>query len=266
MATLKDRLKQSSTGERVLEFDPLANQEGRFAYLRLDAIQADENQPRTSFGDLEELAASIRQHGVISPIVVEPIDQRSYRIIAGERRYRASKVAGLVEIPAMVRSFEDQQRFEIQLIENLHRKDLNPIEEALGYKRLMTEFNLSQGAVGERVGKSRTSINESLRLLELPEEILEGCRMSDTVSKSILLQIAKESNPEKQLALWDEAKTGNLTVQRARGTVGEKVAVEKGSSHKIQTQHAEVTIRFFSGNHTTEESLEVLKEALKVSR
>ena len=265
MASIKDRLKQSSTGERVLEFDPLANEEGRFAYLRLDAIQADENQPRASFGDLEELAASIRLHGVISPIVVEPVDQRSYRIIAGERRYRASKIAGLLEIPAMVRSFEDQQRFEIQLIENLHRKDLNPIEEALGYRRLMTEFNLSQGAVGERVGKSRTSINESLRLLELPEEILEGCRTSDTVNKSVLLQIAKESNPDKQLALWNEAKVGNITVQRARKAVGENESVEKGSTHKIRTEHAEITIRFFSGDHSVEDCLDVLREALKFS-
>jgi ParB-like partition proteins len=142
--------------------------------VKVTDIEPNPNQPRTDFNEdaLSELAESIKKYGVIEPIIVYKKD-RGYEIIAGERRWRAARLAGVKEVPVIVRKYTKQQRVEIALIENLQREDLNPIEEALAYKRLIDEFSLKQDEVAERVSKSRTTITNSLRLLKLSDKVKE---------------------------------------------------------------------------------------------
>ena len=169
--------------------------------LPIRLIDPNRNQPRRSFDEdaLRELAASIEAVGVIQPIIVAEVGER-YSIIAGERRYRASRMAGLEEIPAIVRNWDEQRRLEAALIENLQRDDLNPIEEALGVKRLMEESSLTQEKVAERLGKSRPAVANLLRLLTLEESVqqllIEGklsaghARALVTVDKKRQVQLA----------------------------------------------------------------------------
>lgn len=144
--------------------------------IKLSEIQPDPGQPRRRFDEtaLTELAESISVHGVLQPIVVSPAKQ-GYRIVAGERRYRAAKQAGLQKIPALVRTVSDQHRLELGIIENVQRRDLNPIETALAYQKLRDQFNLSLEAIGKRVGgKSVSAVSNTLRLLKLPEAVREA--------------------------------------------------------------------------------------------
>lgn len=142
--------------------------------VKVTDIEPNPNQPRTNFNEdaLNELAESIKRIGVIEPIVVYKKD-RGYEIIAGERRWRAARLAGIKEVPVIIRKYTKQQRVEIALIENIQRENLNPIEEALAYNRLIEEFNLKQDEVAERVSKSRTAITNSLRLLKLSDKVKE---------------------------------------------------------------------------------------------
>lgn len=143
--------------------------------LAIEAVQRDDQQPRRHFDQvkLDELASSIKQKGIIQPILVRRLgkDGGGYKIIAGERRWRAAQLAGLKEIPAIVKEVSEPESFELALIENLQREDLNPIEEAEGYKRLIEDHGLTQEAVAQRVGKDRSTIANALRLLQLPVEI-----------------------------------------------------------------------------------------------
>lgn len=160
-------------------FDPTAEQDGRISLLqelKLTNVMADPDQPRRFFDEkaLEELAESIRVHGVVQPIVVTQRDGL-YVIVAGERRWRAAKLAGLETIPAIVRSLNDQHRLELSLIENLQRRDLNPIETATAYLKLREQFNLTLEQIGERVGgKSVSAVSNTLRLLKLPKVVQEA--------------------------------------------------------------------------------------------
>ncbi|MBO5743336.1 MAG: ParB/RepB/Spo0J family partition protein [Clostridia bacterium] len=142
--------------------------------IKIIDVEPNKSQPRKSFNEekLEELADSIRQNGVITPILVQEAPNGYYTIIAGERRWRAAKKAGLKEIPAIVKKLDNQKLFEISLIENLQREDLNPVEEAFGYKNLMEEYGLNQEEVAQKVSKSRSGIANSLRLLNLPKDVL----------------------------------------------------------------------------------------------
>lgn len=146
--------------------------------VNLNDIEPNRNQPRKDFDEqaLSELADSIAKHGIIQPIVVKPTANGRYMIIAGERRWRASRLAGLSEVPVMIKDTDDQTLMELALIENLQREDLNPVEEALGYKALMDEYNLTQEKVSEIVGKSRSAVANALRLLGLNEEELTALR------------------------------------------------------------------------------------------
>lgn len=147
--------------------------EGDISNIRMSLIEPNKKQPRRNF-DTEKinvLSQSIKEHGLIQPIILTPSDNGMYKIVAGERRWRAAKKAKLKEIPAVVRSYDEEQVAEIALIENLQRENLNPIEEAIGYNLLMEEFNLTQELISKRVGKSRSAIANSLRLLLLDDDI-----------------------------------------------------------------------------------------------
>ncbi len=140
--------------------------------VRISQVEPNREQPRQNFDEagLSELADSIKQYGVIQPLIVRKKDNY-YEIIAGERRWRAAKLAGIKEVPVIIRDFSEQQQMEMSLIENIQREDLNPIEEARAYQRLLTEFNLKQDEVAQRVSKSRTTVTNSLRLLRLCDEV-----------------------------------------------------------------------------------------------
>lgn len=142
--------------------------------VKVSKIEPNKEQPRKNFDEdaLIELSESIKQHGVLQPILVQE-RKGYYEIIAGERRWRAAKLAGLKEVPVIIKKFTDQEIVEISLIENIQRENLNPIEEAIAYKRLLTEFNLKQDEVAERVSKSRTAVTNSMRLLKLDERVQE---------------------------------------------------------------------------------------------
>lgn len=164
-------------------FDPTSSQDGKVSELRnikLSVIKADPNQPRSHFEEvgLKELSHSIKEHGVLQPIVVVTSGD-GYQIVAGERRYRAAKMAGLDKVPALVRTLSDQHKLELSLIENIQRRDLNPLETATAYLKLRDQFNMTLDQIGQRVGgKSVSSISNTLRLLRLPDVVqlalLEG--------------------------------------------------------------------------------------------
>ncbi len=142
-------------------------------HVRLSEIEPNKNQPRKNFDQdaIDDLAESIRQYGLLQPLVVRPI-ATGYQLVAGERRWRACRIAGLTEVPVTIRELTDAETAEIALVENLQREDLNPVEEAAGYQALMDEFSLTQEDVAERVGRSRSAVANAVRLLGLPKEIL----------------------------------------------------------------------------------------------
>ena len=151
----------------VEEINPSVNK------LRIMEIEPNHDQPRKDFDEksLSELAESIEQHGVLQPLVVRPLANGSYQLVAGERRWRAARIAGLTEVPVVIKEFTDEEVIEIAMIENLQREDLNPLEEALGYRYMMDELNITQEQAAEKVGKSRPAVANALRLLKLPNEI-----------------------------------------------------------------------------------------------
>ena len=188
--------------------------------VELSKIVANPNQPRRSFDAeaLEELADSIREHGVISPITLRKNDDGTYMIIAGERRFRAAKQAGLNTIPAYIRTAKDEQVMEWALIENIQREDLDAIEIALAYQRLMEDFNLTQERMSERVGKKRATIANYLRLLKLPAEIQMGIKEKKIEMGHARAILGSEST-EQQLALYKRILNKGLSVRKVEAIV-----------------------------------------------
>lgn len=186
-------------------------------FLKCELLYGNPDQPRKDFdpGQLEELAASIREKGILQPILVEEDGQGKYRIIAGERRFRAAAIAGLEEVPVIIRSFSEQERLEIALIENIQREDLNPIEEALAFKQLIETHGLSQEETAKKVGKSRSVVANSLRLLNLPEEILEAIRRSELSSGHARAVLAVARGEEAQLEMFRSISKFELSVRES---------------------------------------------------
>jgi ParB family chromosome partitioning protein len=166
-------------------------------WIGVEDIETNPDQPRTNVGDLKELARSIAAHGVLEPLLVRPLGDGRFRIIAGERRFRAAMEAGLTEIPCIELDVADNEVVEIALIENLHRRDLHPFEEADGYAALAARHGYTQQKIADAIGKSRVTVTEALSLLDIPEEIREECRRADIHARSVLLQIARLDSPAK---------------------------------------------------------------------
>ncbi len=184
--------------------------------IPIENVAPNPNQPRYYFDEdnLKELSESIKEHGVIQPILVTKIGNNKYELIAGERRLQATKLAGIKEIPAIVRLATNQEKLELALIENVQRHNLNPIEEAKAYKKLQTEFNLTQEEIAKKTGKSRSAIANIVRLLDLPVEIQRGI-IEEKITEGHARAIIGLKNPEKQRALYELILKNNLTV---RGT------------------------------------------------
>ena len=193
-----------------------------------DVVQ-NPRQPRQHFSpaELEDLIASIKEHGILQPLIVTRA-RGKYELIAGERRLRASRTLGLKTVPVIVRDANEQQKLELALIENIQRQDLNALEEALAYKALVDEFNLTQEEVGKRVGKSRSNVANILRLLELPDEMLHALR-DGKITKSHARTLLAESNEMKREALFQAMLRGGVSVREVEARV---TSVSRKSSSK----------------------------------
>ena len=181
--------------------------------IKITLIEPNREQPRKNFDEdaLLELAESIKQFGLLQPILVQ--DKKSYyEIIAGERRWRAAKIAGLKEVPVIIKNLSDQEIVEISLIENIQREDLNPIEEALAYKRLLTEFHLKQDEVAERVSKSRTAVTNSMRLLKLCDEVQQMI-IDDMITTGHARALISIEDPEQQYMIAQKIFDEKLSVR-----------------------------------------------------
>jgi len=183
----------------------------------IELIDPNPNQPRQVMGDLSELIASITEKGILEPLVVRQRGER-FQIVAGERRYQASVQAGLRELPVVIREADDAEVLELALIENLQRKDLTAFEESEALHGLADKCGYTHEDLARRLGKSRTSITESLTLNAMPEEVRNLCRLADISSKSLLLQIVRQETPEKMLALLEKiaSQGGTPTRQQLR--------------------------------------------------
>jgi len=188
--------------------------------IPLDQIETNPRQPRHDFDEvaLQELAHSIRLHDIIQPVTVSKLPTGKYRLISGERRFRAAKIAELKDIPAYVRQAEDQQLLELALLENLQREDLNAMEIALSYKRMMEELNYTQEQVAERMGKERSTVANYIRLLKLPPDIQVAVR-SNQLSMGHARALINVDTVDKQLYLFNEIKTKGLSVRQTEELV-----------------------------------------------
>jgi ParB family chromosome partitioning protein len=188
--------------------------------IPLEQIETNPRQPRHDFdeGALQELAQSIRMHDIVQPVTVSKLPTGRYRLISGERRYRAAKIAGLKDIPAYVRLADDQQLLELALLENLQREDLNAMEIALSYKRMMEELNYTQEQVAERMGKERSTVANYIRLLKLPPDIQVAVR-SNHLSMGHARALINVDTVDKQLYLFGEIKNKGLSVRQTEELV-----------------------------------------------
>lgn len=232
MATLKRGLGKgldTMIPERIMETEQKADNVSRETLLPINKIEPNKLQPRKSFEEdsLQELAESIKQFGVIQPLIVQKKDKR-YEIIAGERRWRASRLAGLKEVPVIIKDFTPQEVLEIALIENIQREDLNPIEEAYAYQRLIQEFSLKQDELAERVSKSRASITNSLRLLKLDESVKQML-IDSILSAGHARALLPIENPEDQYNTACKVIDKRLSVRDTENLVRQLL---KGKSSK----------------------------------
>jgi len=185
--------------------------------LALDRIETNREQPRTAIGDLTDLAASIRRHGVLEPLLVRKIaGSPKYQLIAGERRFHAAVEAGLVEVPCIEMPVSDREALELALIENLQRKDLTPFEEAEGYRALAEKYEYTHEDIAGAVGKSRTTITEALRLLDIPPAIRDLCRHADITARSLLLLVARAESIADMERLVQEIAENRIDRESAR--------------------------------------------------
>ena len=198
----------------------MAVNNGDISVLRITLIEPKKTQPRKDFKkeSLAELADSISKHGIIQPIIVRSLPSGYYQIIAGERRWRAAKMAGLDEVPVVIKNVDDLTAAEMTMVENLQREDLNPIEEALGYKYLVDHYNLTQEEISRQVAKSRSVVTNALRLLSLPDEVLgyiEEGELTSGHARSLL----SVDDPEEQLKIAQKIIKNNLSVRETEKIV-----------------------------------------------
>ena len=210
--------------------------------VRLSDIEPNRNQPRRDFDEesLSELADSISRHGLIQPIVVRPLTNGTYSIVAGERRWRACRMAGLSSVPVIIRELDDKEYMEIALIENLQREDLNAVEEALGYRALIDSYHLTQEQVAESVGKSRSAVTNALRLLGLDDKALSALR-DGAISAGHARALLSVSDEALRAAMLKEAKAGASVRELEKMAKG--VAPKKAATPRIKnTYYSEVEI------------------------
>ena len=217
-----------------------AEDKGSETIVKITQVEPNREQPRKNFDEdaLQELADSIKQFGLLQPILVQ--DRKThYEIIAGERRWRAAKLAGLKEVPVIIRDYTEQEIVEISLIENIQREDLNPIEEAQAYKKLLTEFNLKQDEVAERVSKSRTAVTNSMRLLKLCDEVQQMI-IDDMLSTGHARALISIEDPEQQYIIAQKIFDEKLSVRDVEKLVKNLNKPEKPKKEIIEDKSLEI--------------------------
>lgn len=228
----------------------------------IDLVDPNPNQPRQVMGDLSELMASIAEKGIIEPIVVRQRGTR-FQIVAGERRYQAAVQVGVREIPIVIREVDDNEIIEIALIENIQRKDLTPFEEAEALHSLVTRCGYTHEDMARRLGKSRTSITESLSLNQMPDEVKNLCRLADISSKSLLLQVVRQGDIDKMVALVEKmSRNGGITREEARKeTTKPKPGRPKAYifSYKAPTKAFKLQLRFTKSRVERDEVISALE-------
>lgn len=245
-----DSLIVSKVEDNPIKENPVEDV-SRETSIKITQIEPNKSQPRRNFNEdaLQELADSIKQHGVIEPLIVQK-KGKMYEIVAGERRWRAARLAGLKEIPVVVKEFSEQEIFEIALIENIQREDLNPIEEALAYKKLIDEFGLKQDDVANRVGKSRVAVTNSMRLLKLDERV-QQMLIDDMISsghaRALLAFTDLEMQYQTAMKIFDE----KLSVREVERLI-KKLLEEKPEKTREKVENHEAVY------HDLEEKLKTL--------
>ncbi|MBP3938817.1 MAG: ParB/RepB/Spo0J family partition protein [Clostridia bacterium] len=209
--------------------------------LKIMEIEPNHDQPRKIFDEkaLSELADSISQHGVLQPLVVRPLTNGGYQLVAGERRWRAARIAGLTEVPVIIKELTDEETIEIAMIENLQREDLNPLEEALGYSYMMDELKITQEEAAEKVGKSRPAIANALRLLKLPEEIQEMVK-NNLISAGHARALLGFANKE------DMISTANLIIKEDISVRQIEALVKEAKKSPAKPKEPKKRDKFFS--------------------
>ncbi len=232
-------------------------------------IDPNPNQPRQVMGDLSELMASVAEKGIIEPLIVRQRGDR-YQIIAGERRYQAGVQVGLRELPVIIRDVDDTEVIELALIENLQRKDLTPFEEAEALHGLAERCSYTHEDLARRLGKSRTSVTESLALLAMPEEVRRLCRLADISSKSLLLQVVRQDKPEKMTALIEKiASQGGATRQQLRQSASKPKAGRPKHyvfAYRPQTKQFDLKLSFTKHKVDRDEIIRALESILRELR
>jgi len=214
--------------------EELTRRSGRHigSMLPLEFIEPNAEQPRTQLGNIEELAASVREKGVLEPILVRLIGPNRYQIISGERRYRAASLAGLDEIPAIELDVDDREQLEIALIENIQRKDLTPFEEAEGFYVLQQKFNYTHEKISQVIGKSRTTVTETLLINDIPDRIRAMCREAGISNKSVLVQVARAGSEEAMEKAVRAFSAGELSREQLRRQTASKPEPKKAGRPK----------------------------------
>jgi ParB family transcriptional regulator, chromosome partitioning protein len=235
----------------------------------IDQIDANPNQPRQVMGDLSELMASIAEKGIIEPLIVRQRGRR-FQIIAGERRYQAAVQVGLREIPIVIRDSDDNEVIEIALVENIQRKDLTAFEEAEALHSLSTRCNYTHEEMARRLGRSRTAITESLSLNNMPDEVKNLCRLADIHSKSLLLQIVRQDDHQKMVALIEKiARDGGSTREEVRKETAKPKAGRPKAfvfSYKAPSKAFKLQLRFTKSRVEREEVISALEAIIQELR
>ena len=228
--------KALGTGLSVLFGDEGTSEDKSVSVLPIEKIEPRAEQPRNKFDEeaLETLADSIRQHGIIQPITVRLLNSGMYQIIAGERRWRAARIAGISEIPVNIIEADDRTTAELALVENLQREDLNPIEEALGYKSLIEDYGLTQEEAAKSVGKSRSAITNSMRLLNLCYAVTEAVKLG-SLSAGHARAIVALDGPEKQIAAADKVIKEGLSVRSTERLVNQMMK-QQGENPEVEKE------------------------------
>lgn len=238
--------------------------------LPLEFIEPNAEQPRTQLGNIEELAASIREKGVLEPILVRVIGPNRYQIISGERRYRAATLAGLDEIPAIELDVDDKEQLEIALIENIQRKDLTAFEEAEGLYVLQQKFGYTHEKISQVIGKSRTTVTETLLINEIPDRIRLMCREAGISNKSVLVQVARAGSEEAMEQVVRAFAAGELSREDLRKQTAarpepKKAGRPKNFTYALKDKSLPFTLNlaFRKPNVEKTEVIEAVRELLK---
>jgi len=269
---LKRGLPQRSMRHDAHYVEELTRRSGRSigSMIPLSMIEANPDQPRTNLGNIEELANSVREKGVLEPILVRQVAPNKYQIISGERRYRAATMAGLDEIPAIELDVDDKEQLEIALIENIQRKDLTPFEEAEGFLALQQRFNYTHEKISQVIGKSRTTVTETLLINDIPDRIRLMCREAGIANKSVLVQVARAGNEAAMEDVVRAYASGELDRDSLRKQTAAKPEAKKAGrprnfvfAFKDKSLPFSLNLAFKKPNVEKGEVIDALRELLR---